>query len=77
MVIAATTAKTPMQMAMTTQKTRSIRSASFESAAGSQGMKMATAVAAAAASKAIVTTRTIAPLRTANETTERRAEVPS
>jgi len=40
-------------------------------------MKMATAVAAAAASKAIAMTRTIAPLRTASETTEPRAEMPS
>jgi hypothetical protein len=53
-----------MQMATTTQKTKSIRSASFEYAGGSQGTKIATAVAAAAASRAITTSRTIAPLRT-------------
>jgi hypothetical protein len=64
-------------MATTIQKTTSIRSASFESAAGSQWIRMATAVAAAAASKAIVMTRTIAPLRTANEPTERHEGMPS
>ena len=39
MVIAATTAKTAMQIATTTQKTKSIRSASFDSLPGSQGIE--------------------------------------
>ena len=47
-MIAATTAKTPMQIATVNQKTKSIRSPSFESLSGSQGMKIATAVATAA-----------------------------
>ena len=63
-LIAATIAKTPMQIATVNHRTTSIRLPSFEFSSGSQGRKMATAVAAAAASSAIVTTRTMAPLRT-------------
>ena len=77
MVTAATTAKTAMQIPTTTQKTKSIRSASFERTGGSHGTKIATAVAAAAASRAITTSRTIAPLRTEREPTQEAGPLPS
>ena len=77
MVIAATTANTAMQIPITTQKTKSIRSPSFDRTGGSHGTKIATAVAAAAASRAITTSRRIAPLRTEREPTERTGVLPS
>src|SRR5262245_66480705 len=74
--MAATTAKTAMQIPTVSQKTKSIRSPSFELLSGSQGRKMATAVAIAAATSAIVIKRTIAPLRTGAEPTQRLRYMP-
>ena len=74
---AATTAKTAMQIAMTNQKTKSIRVPSFDSLSGSQGMNSATAVATAAAKSPIATSLTIAPLRTGTEPTQRSNAMPS
>jgi hypothetical protein len=65
MLIAATTAKIPMQIAVTNQKTKSIRSASFEDCSGNHGMKIATAVAIAARSRATSISRINGPARTA------------
>src|SRR5262245_56669676 len=64
-----------MQITTVSQITKSIRSPSFEFRSGSQGMKRATAVATAAASNAIVIKRTIAPLRTGAEPTQRLGSV--
>src|SRR4029453_15936234 len=54
-----------MQIAVTNQKTKSIRSASFEAGVGSHGTRSATATATAAAANPTATTRTSTPLRTA------------
>ena len=48
---AATTAKTPIAIAVVNQKTKSIRWASLPAATGSQGMSSATAVVIAAATR--------------------------
>ena len=53
-----------MQITVTNQKTKSIRSASFEAGVGSQGTKNATANVTAAAARPTATTRTSTPLRT-------------
>src|SRR3954453_21476041 len=53
-----------MQIAVTNQKTKSIRSASFEAGVGSHGTKKATANVTAAAARPTATTRTSTPLRT-------------
>src|SRR5436305_4316595 len=53
-----------MQITVTNQKTKSIRSPSFEADFGSQGTKKATANATAAAASPTATRRTSTPLRT-------------
>ena len=67
----ATTEKIAMQIAVTNQNTKSIRSPSLEAFSGSQGMKIATAVAAAASSRATSRTRMSDPARTGREPTDR------
>ena len=59
-----------MQIAVTNQKTKSIRSASFDDCSGSQGMKIATAVASAANTRETRRTLIRDPARTAREPTE-------
>src|ERR671910_2642571 len=68
--IAPTTAKIAMQIAVTNQKTKSIRSASFDDWSGSQGTKIATAVASAANTSETRRTLIRDPARTAREPTE-------
>src|SRR4051812_49599223 len=67
-----------MQITVTNQKTKSIRSACFEAGVGSQGTKRATAVATAAAPSPTATRRTSTPLRTSarllNPAAQRRLE---
>src|SRR5215207_5006869 len=59
-----------MQIAVTNQKTKSIRSASFDDCSGSQGTKIATAVASAANTRETRRTLISDPARTAREPTE-------
>jgi len=68
---AATSAKIAMQIAVTNQKTKSIRSACSLAGRGSQVMKSATAEATAPNTAPSATSWTIDPLRTAPETTRR------
>src|SRR3954454_12207201 len=67
-----------MQITVTNQKTKLIRSACFEAGVGSQGTKRATAVATAAAPSPTATRRTSTPLRTSarlrNPAAQRRLE---
>src|ERR1700751_1059446 len=72
MITDATSAKMPMQIAVTNQKTKSIRPACLLAACGSQGTRSATAVAPAPHTTPIATSWTIDPLRTASETTRPR-----
>ncbi|TMK77589.1 MAG: hypothetical protein E6G45_09485 [Actinobacteria bacterium] len=65
-----------MQIATVNQTTKSIRPPSFDASVGSQWMKSATAVAPAPTSKPIVTSRTIDPLRTVTEPTQRPVTMP-
>src|SRR5215210_1511265 len=65
----ATTEKIAMQIAVTNQKTKSIRSPSSDACSGSHGMKIATAVAIAASTRATRRTRMSEPARTAREPT--------
>src|SRR5919202_3300118 len=62
---AATSAKMAIEIPETNQKTKSIRSASFEAGVGNQGRKNATMNATAAAARPTATRRTSTPLRTA------------
>src|SRR6476620_9159577 len=67
-----------MQITVTNQKTKSIRSDCFEAGVGSQGTNRATAVATAAAPSPTASKRTRTPLRTSarllNPQAERRLE---
>src|ERR1700741_4233483 len=72
MITDATRAKIAMQIAVTNQKTKSIRPACLLAACGSQGTRSATAVAPAPPTTPIATSWTIDPLRTAGETTRPR-----
>src|SRR5436190_6998470 len=62
-----------MQIAVTNQKTKSIRPACLLAGSGSQGMSRAAAAAAAPNTIPIATSWTIDPLRTGVETTRRRS----
>ena len=70
MITATTSAKTPMQIAVVNQKTRSIPSRSFDAFGGSQGTSSATTVAAAAEQDAEPEQLKDEPLRTGTETSE-------
>src|SRR5919201_281560 len=69
MITAATSAKMAMQITVTNQKTKSIRSACLLAGSGSQGTSRATAAAPAPKSIPRRTSWTIDPLRTGAETT--------
>src|SRR5256885_9271281 len=72
MITDATSAKMAMQIAVTNQKTKSIRPACLLAACGNQGIRSATAVSPALHATPIATSWTIDPLRTAGETTRPR-----
>src|ERR671935_719066 len=69
MITAATSAKMAMQITVTNQKTKSIRSACLLAGSGSEGTSRATAAAAAPKSIPRRTSWTTDPLRTGAETT--------
>src|SRR5437764_10625772 len=72
MITAATSAKIAMQIAVTNQKTKSIRAACLLAGSGRQGTSSAGAAAPAPNTTPIATSWTTDPLRTEGETTRRR-----